>query len=107
MPIDQAGNFALVVEANWWKKKISFIFYAYRRTADLEQLHAFPLAPPATNIIKTTLLARLYALFDCAFLGNIRDNVLLMNIHHKYAASVTVKGVLPRKDWKIRDRTSA
>ncbi len=36
---------------------------ALRRTADLEQLRVFLLAPPATNNITLMLLARLFALF--------------------------------------------
>ncbi len=39
---------------------------ALRRTADLEQLRAFSLVPPATNNIIPKLLARWYALL-CVF----------------------------------------
>ncbi len=42
---------------------------ALRRAADLEQLRAFPLAPPVTNGIDFTLLACLYALFQALFSG--------------------------------------
>ncbi len=42
--------------------------YAWlRRPTDLEQVRAFSLAPPATNSIAPTLLARLYALFNAFF----------------------------------------
>ncbi len=40
---------------------------ALRRTADLEQLRCFPLAPAATNNITLTLLARLFALCNVFF----------------------------------------
>ncbi len=125
-------NYTFLSIANWpgWKvclgrgdtkkEKISFIFYAYYRTADLEQLRAFPLALPATNDINPTLLAHLYALFNAPFsaiyatmlslplafyLSSPRDkSYQFLWIHiHKFAASVTVKGVLLRRDWKIRE----
>ncbi len=40
-----------------------------RRTADLEQLRIFPLAPQTTNDINSTLLAWLNALFHALFSG--------------------------------------
>ncbi len=40
------------------------LMHALRPTADLEQLRAFPLAPPATNDITPPLLARLHALLN-------------------------------------------
>ncbi len=42
---------------------------ALRRTANLEQLRALPLAPPATNDIDSTLLACVVCTFLCASSG--------------------------------------
>ncbi len=42
---------------------------ALTRMANLEQVRAFPLAPPATNDIDSTLLAFLYALFYALSFG--------------------------------------